>query len=245
MIQKFIRTRILLSCLLMAMIFIPSICSADADMIYRENDPAVVVVIAIDKEGKPMSIGSGFIVREDGAVVTNYHVIDMATDVKVKIGPNVLDIEGVLHVDPENDLAILKLNGNNYQKVRIGDPNKLKVGEKLYVIGSPQGLQNTVSEGILSGIRNLDAHRNILQMTAAISPGSSGGPVFNSRGEVVGVATFLIAETQSLNFAMPINLIASGLLKKELVSAQDACKVDFDETAACFYYQGLAFGIMG
>ena len=232
-------------CCFLAILFAPIICRGDADAIYKKNSPAVVVVVAIDGEGRPVGQGSGFIVREDGAVVTNYHVISMASDVKIKIGWKILDVEGVLHADPENDLAIVKMEGKGYPKVKIGDADKLKVGEKIYVIGSPQGLENTISEGILSGIRELGREHKILQMTAPISPGSSGGPLFNSSGEAVGVATFLIAETQNLNFAMPINLITAGLTKKDLVSPQDACQVDFNQTAACWYYQGLAYGTAG
>jgi len=222
-----------------------SVCLADADKIYKENGPSVVVVVAIDHGGQLMSQGSGFVVREDGAVVTNYHVISRATDIKVKIGPKILDIEGVLYVDLDNDLAILKMEGKGFPTVRLGDADRLLVGEKIYVIGSPQGLENTISEGILSGIREISPKRRILQMTAPISPGSSGGPVFNAKGEVVGIATFLIEENQNLNFALPINLITPGLEKKDLVSPRDACRVDFTETSACYYHQGLAYGTMG
>jgi tetratricopeptide (TPR) repeat protein len=237
--------RILLVAALLMALMTPVLCRADANEIYRQNSPAVVVVIAMDSTGRPMSLGSGFIVREDGAVVTNYHVINMASDIKIKVGARVERVEGVLHADPENDLAILKLAGTGYPKVKIGDAGKLGVGEKIYVIGSPRGLENTISEGIISGIREVDTTRKILQMTASISPGSSGGPLFNERGEVVGVATFLIEENQNLNFAMPINLVVAGLAKKELVKPRDACQVDFNETAACWYYQGLAWGAAG
>ena len=232
-------------CAFLGMLLLPSFCFGDAEKIFRENSPAVVVVAAIDREGKPTSLGSGFIVREDGVVVTNYHVVSMASDIKVKIGYKVRDVEGLLHVDPENDIAIIKVEGKGYPNVKLGDANKAKVGEKIYVIGSPQGLENTISEGIISGVREVDRDRKILQMTAAISRGSSGGPVFNGRGEVIGIATFLIAETQNLNFAMPVNLVLAGLSKKELVSPQEACKLDFNETASCWFYQGLAYGSIG
>ena len=238
-------SKVLYVCSFLLIFLAPIVCNADADTIYKENSGTVVVVVSVDGKGRPIGQGSGFIVREDGAVVTNYHVISMAADIKIKLGMKVLDVEGVLHADPENDLAIVKMEGKGYPKVKIGDADKLRVGEKIYVIGSPQGLENTISEGILSGIREVDREHKILQMTAPISPGSSGGPLFNSNGEVVGVATFLIAETQNLNFAMPINLVLAALTKKELVSPQEACQVDFNETAACWYYQGLAFGTTG
>ncbi len=239
-VSKVITSSFFLFCLLAA-----SICWGDADAIYRENSPSVVTIVAIDREGKSLSQGSGFVVREDGAVVTNYHVISRATEIIAKIGVNIRTVEGVLYVDPENDLAIIKLEGQEYRKVKVGDPGTLRVGEKVYVIGSPQGLENTISEGILSGIREIDPERKILQMTAAISPGSSGGPVFNVRGEVVGIATLIIAETQSLNFAMPVSIITAGLTKKDPVSPRDACRVDFNQTATCFIYQGLAYGLAG
>ena len=194
----------------------PVLCWGDADRIYKENSPSVVVIVAIDREGRSVRQGSGFVVREDGAVATNYHVISGATDIKIKVGSRIVDIEGVLYVDLDNDLALLKMEGTGHPTVRVGNADALLVGEKVYAIGSPQGLENTISEGILSGVREIGAKRKILQMTAAISPGSSGGPVFNEKGEVVGIATFLIEANQNLNFALPVNLIKPGLGKRSL-----------------------------
>ena len=121
---------------------------AQADKIFRENNKAVVVVIAFDDKGKPISQGSGFIVREDGAIVTNYHVISNAVDIKVKAGEKILEIEGFLHTDKENDLVILKVKGERLQTVKIGNIEKVDIGEKVYVISSPEGLENTISDGI-------------------------------------------------------------------------------------------------
>lgn len=236
----------LLAAFAAAALFLSStLCLADADKIYRENNASVVVIIAVDREGRSVRQGSGFIVREDGAIVTNYHVISGATEIKVKIGPKFLDIEGVLYVDLENDVALLKVEGTGYPVLRVGDAGSLRIGERVYAIGSPHGLENTISEGIVSGIREIGPKRQVVQMTAPISPGSSGGPVFNGKGEVVGIATFLIEENQNLNFALPVNLIEPGLGKKDLVSARNACQVDFSRTAACYYYQGLAYGTLG
>jgi Flp pilus assembly protein TadD len=239
------RLGFLLPFVALAMFLSPLVCRADADRIYDENSRSVVVIVAVDREGHSASQGSGFVVREDGAVATNYHVISGATDVKIKIGPKVVDVEGVLYVDVDNDVALLKIAGTGYPTVHVGDAGALLVGAKVYAIGSPHGLENTISEGIVSGIREIDSKRKILQMTAAISPGSSGGPVFNEKGEVVAIATFLIEANQNLNFALPVNLIEPALSKKELVSPRDACQVDFAGTAACFYYQGLAYGSLG
>lgn len=229
----------LCTCIFLATLFIPLLCWGDADKIYQENSPAVVVVASIDGEGKPIGIGSGFIVREDGVIVTNYHVVNMASDIKIKIGSKVMNVQGLLHVDPENDIALIKVEGKGYPKVRMGDASKAKVGEKVYAIGSPNGLENTISEGILSGIREIDGARKILQMTAAISQGSSGGPVLNSRGEVIGIATFLIAETQNLNFAMPVNLVMAGLSKKELASPRMPANLILMKPPRAGYIRGL------
>jgi tetratricopeptide (TPR) repeat protein len=218
---------------------------ADADKIYADNNKAVVVIVALDEQTRAISQGSGFIVREDGAIVTNYHVVGTASKIKVKVGERIYDVEGLIYADIENDLAVLKIDGNNLPKIRLGDAEKTQVGEKVYVIGSPQGFENTISEGILSGIRKIDEKRKILQITAAISPGSSGAPVFNNNGEAIGVATFLIAEAQNMNFAMPVNLVKDKIMGTKLVTPGEACSADFTKTAECWFYQGVAYGSNG
>ena len=221
------------------------IVRADADKIYADNNKAVVVIVALDEQTRAISQGSGFIVREDGAIITNYHVVGTASKIKVKVGERIYDVEGLIHADIENDLAVLKIDGNNLPKVRLGDAEKAQVGEKVYVIGSPQGFENTISEGILSGIRKIDEKRKILQITAAISPGSSGAPVFNKNGEAIGVATFLIAEAQNMNFAMPVNLVKDKIMGTQLVTPGEACSAEFTKTAECWFYQGVAYGSNG
>ncbi len=192
---------------LIAVLITPTISLADADKIFKENNRAVVVIVTFDEKDNPISQGSGFIVRADGAIVTNYHVISNAVDIKVKAGDKVLDVEGLIYTDKENDLVILKAKGEKLQTVRLGDIAKANIGEKIYVISSPEGLENTISDGILSGIREITSDKKMLQITAPISPGSSGGPVFNNNGEVIGIATFLIEGAQNLNFAIPVDLI--------------------------------------
>jgi len=207
---------------LILLILFPACSFADADKIFKENNKAVVVVTAYDSKGEHISQGSGFIVRPDGAVVTNYHVISNAVDIKVKAGDKVLKVEGLLHIDKENDLVILKAQGENLPVVKIGDIGRVNVGDKVYVISSPKGLKNTISDGILSGIREIEGtKKKILQITAPVSSGSSGGPVFNKNGEVIGIATFLIEEAQNLNFAMPVNLIKDKIGDKKVIALKD------------------------
>jgi tetratricopeptide (TPR) repeat protein len=225
---------------------IPAISFADADKIFKENSKAVVVVVTYNKDGKPISQGSGFIVRADGAIVTNYHVISNAKNIKVKAGDKVLDVEGLIHADKENDLVILKVKGQNLPTVKLGAIEKISIGEKVYVISSPEGLENTISDGILSGIREIEGtNRKILQITAPVSEGSSGGPVFNKNSEVIGIATFLIEEAQNLNFAMPVNLIKDKISSKKVTALKESEIEDYKKTAEYWFYLGYYYGEAG
>jgi tetratricopeptide (TPR) repeat protein len=226
---------------LVAGLIIPAICLADADKLFKENSKAVVVVITYGEKGNPISQGSGFIVRTDGAVVTNYHVISNARNIKVKAGEKVLDVEGLIYVDKENDLVILKVKGEGLPTVKLGDIGKIAIGEKVYVISSPQGLENTISDGILSGIRKVTPELEVLQITAPVSSGSSGGPVFNKDGEVIGIATFLIKEAQNLNFAMPVNIVKDKIGSKKVIALKDSEIEDYKKTAEYWFYLGVAY----
>lgn len=228
------------------MIILPATISfADADRIFKENNKAVVVVVVYDQDSKPISQGSGFVVRADGAIVTNYHVINNAADIKVKAGDKILEVEGLLHTDKENDIVILKAKGEKLQTVKIGDIEKLNVGEKIYVISSPEGLENTITDGILSGIREIEPKRKILQITAPISSGSSGGPVFNKNGEVIGIATLLLKEAQNINFAMPVNLVRNKISAKKVIVLKNAEIVDYEKTAEYWSNLGFQYGEVG
>ncbi|MBI4687935.1 MAG: trypsin-like peptidase domain-containing protein [Nitrospirae bacterium] len=230
---------------LILLTFLPALSLADAERIFKENSKAVVVVIAYDKQGKPISQGSGFIVRPDGAVVTNYHVISNARDIKIKVGDKALDVEGLIHTDKENDIVILKAKGKSLPTVSLGDFEKTNIGEKVYVISSPEGLENTISDGILSGIREIDLKRKILQITAPVSRGSNGGPVFNKNGKVIGIATFIIEESQNLNFAMPLNLIKDKITTKKVIALKDPEIGDYKESAEYWFVLGYYYGERG
>ncbi|MFZ3064542.1 MAG: tetratricopeptide repeat protein [Nitrospirota bacterium] len=225
--------------------FFPSVLLANADKIFKENNKAVVVVVTYNAKGEPISQGSGFIIRPDGAVITNYHVISNAVDIAVKAGDKVLKVEGLLHIDKENDLVILKAKGKDLPFVKIGDIAKMNIGEKVYVISSPEGLENTISDGILSGIREITSDKKILQITAPISPGSSGGPVFNKNGEVIGIATFIIKEAQNLNFAMPVNVVKDKISNKKVTALKDSKIEDYKKTAEYWFYLGYSYGEAG
>lgn len=242
MLLKVIREQtIVIVIALIVNILLPTISFANADRIFKENNKAVVVVVTYDTDGKILSQGSGFIVRVDGAIITNYHVISNAKNVRINATDKVLDVDGVIYIDKENDIAIIKAAGKNLPTVNLGNADKASVGEKVYVISSPQGLENTISDGILSGIREISPGRKILQITAPISPGSSGGPVFNNDGQVIGIATFLIRDAQNLNFAIPINSIKDKINNEKIIPWNNNTLEDYRATKDYWIMIGINY----
>lgn len=161
--------------------------------------------------GEPTANGSGFIVRQDGVFVTNLHVLQDAETLSVKL-PNgeIYNHVFVLDMDEPRDLAILKIPATGLSALRIGDDRLVEVGDTVYALGNPLGLDQTFTDGILSARRVIDGIER-LQISAPISLGSSGGPILNSSGEVIGVATAFMPDGQNLNIAMPSHYV-SGML---------------------------------
>ena len=163
-------------------------------------------------ERKASSLGSGFIIKEDGIVITNNHVIADAEDILIKVGDKEYSAE-VIGADPYMDLAVLKMKTKEkFTPVSFGDSNKARVGDWVVAIGNPFGLGGTVTSGIISA-RNrqigLTRYEDFIQTDASINQGNSGGPLFNLKGEVIGVNTAIIAPGQSgsigIGFAIPAN----------------------------------------
>lgn len=156
--------------------------------------------------------GSGFIVRNDGLILTNAHVVDGAQEVTVKLTDRREFTAKVLGADKQTDVALIKIDANNLPTVAIGDPSRLRVGEPVLAIGSPYGFENTATAGIVSAkSRNLpdDNYVPFIQTDVAVNPGNSGGPLFNLRGEVVGINSQIYSQTggyQGLSFAIPMNV---------------------------------------
>ncbi len=158
--------------------------------------------------------GSGFIVRNDGLILTNAHVVDGAQEVTVKLTDRREFNAKVLGVDKQTDVALIKIDAKDLPTVVIGDPSRLRVGEPVLAIGSPYGFENTATAGIVSAkSRNLpdDNYVPFIQTDVAVNPGNSGGPLFNLRGEVVGINSQIYSQTggyQGLSFAIPINVVS-------------------------------------
>lgn len=168
-------------------------------------------------------IGSGFIVKNDGLIITNKHVVaDTSAKYRVITTDNKsYDVEKIYR-DPQNDLAILKISANNLPTMELGDSDKLQVGQFAIAIGTALGeFRSTVTTGVVSGIsRNITAGspfegseelNNIIQTSAAINPGNSGGPLLNSSGQVIGVNVAVAQDAQNIGFALPINILKDSL----------------------------------
>ncbi len=166
----------------------------------------------VPQEFKNRSLGSGFIVSADGHILTNAHVVDGADEVLVKLTDKREFKAKVLGTDKRTDVALIKIEASNLPVAKLGDSSKLKVGEWVVAIGSPFGFENTVTAGIVSAKGRSLAHENyvpFIQTDVAINPGNSGGPLFNLKGEVIGINSQIFSRSggsMGLSFAIPIDL---------------------------------------
>jgi tetratricopeptide (TPR) repeat protein len=175
----------------------------------RRIKPSAVAIETFDSHGEKLSRGSGFFVEPD-RIVTNRHVLEGAyrADVHSSTG-SVFPVKGILAVDAEGDLALLKIDLPNPQIRPLSlDKTSPQEGESVVVIGNPLGLEGSVTNGIVSAVRDIPTFGRIIQITAAISAGSSGSPVVNMQGQVIGIATLQITGGQSVNFAIPSERIS-------------------------------------
>ena len=158
------------------------------------------------------SLGSGFIISKDGYILTNAHVVESANEITVKLNDKREFSAEVIGTDRKTDVALIKIDAKNLPVVTQGDPDRLKVGEWVVAIGSPFGFENSVTAGIVSAKGRSLAQENyvpFIQTDVAINPGNSGGPLFNMRGEVVGINSQIYSRTggfMGLSFAIPINV---------------------------------------
>lgn len=174
---------------------------------------STVSIVALDKTLQPLGFGSGFII-DDETIVTNVHVIEGCHSAFVFLNgqEKKYSVNGYVAIDKANDLIILKVTGLFGSKLSLGSETLPEIGDKIYAIGNPKGFNGTFSEGIVSGVRDIQTNK-VLQITAPISPGSSGGPVLNSNGQVVGIAFASFSEGQNLNFAIPVKYLSALMLK--------------------------------
>ena len=189
--------------------------------IVKKTERAVFAIYTYDEFGVPNGMGTGFFIDSKGTGITNYHVLDGASKAFIKLSDKTIyEIKDITNASKVFDLAKFKVEPNSvvdFLNFEFQLPNK---GQDIFVIGNPEGLEGTVSEGIVSSIRDMEGYGSVIQITAPISPGSSGSPVMNMQGKVIGIATFVHKEGQNINFSVHSSKVNS-LINKELVFAHE------------------------
>jgi tetratricopeptide (TPR) repeat protein len=225
----------------------------------KKVEPSIVVILTYNREGKILGQGSGFFINKEGDVITNYHVLQEANRAVIRTTDGRdYPIKKVLAEDTEGDLIRVSVDISEEAVSPLILATQLpEVGERVIVIGTPLGLDKTVSDGIVSAVRAMPKFGNIIQVTAPISPGSSGSPVINMKGEVIGIATFFLVAGQNLNFAIPGERIAKltmgqgeslpereeGRIKDWLASAEGIYTVGLHYLLAEDYEKALSYFI--
>ncbi len=188
---------------------------AQERIVIEKASPSIVKITSYNEEDKAVSYGSGFIVSANGVIVSNYHVIQGAKRVGVLTDSGTsFDVEGVILFDPQNDLVVLKIDANDLEYIDIGDAKELETNEKVVAMGFAWAGKLTPSIGHLQRKRR-EGDRKWLQHTASIVPGSSGGPLLNMEGEVVGINTAYQTDNSLQNFAIPIEYLKAWFQSKD------------------------------
>jgi tetratricopeptide (TPR) repeat protein len=222
---------------LFSLLLLPILTFADSDSVFRENRKSIVVVTAYNSKGQPLTEGTGFIAGPDGAIITNYHVIGIAKDIKVKASGRVMNVEGVIHSDIDNDIAILKVEGSNMPCVSFGNTDKLDAGDKVYIISSSEDTGDMINEGKFRRISTNSQGVRLIEITAPVSQGSSGSPLFKANGEVIGIATFLTKRAENIIYAISSEYFRNKWKSNKLLTIKDITK-HYRNTAAYWFYLG-------
>ncbi len=177
--------------------------------IYSKHSPAVFYIELYNNAGTPISSGSGFFIESNGVAITNYHVIEGANSAKIILpeSKKTYDVAGVYTYNKEQDWAIIQVKGDGFLTLDIASDESVHTGQKVYAIGSPLGLQNTISEGLLSNKKVALGNVEYYQISAPISHGSSGGALLNEKAQVIGITSASFVEGQNLNLAIPMRYI--------------------------------------
>jgi serine protease Do len=192
---------------------------------------------------RPGALGSGLIINKDGYVITNAHVVEGEQNITITVfhknekefDKKVFKKVKIISVNPYFDLSLLKIEPEELGDFKLtvipfADMDKIRVGEPVFAIGNPLGLERSVSEGIVSITNRGHEGNTYIQTTAAINPGNSGGPLFNLKGEMIGVTTWGFIGTEGLNFAIPVNRV------KDFIQNRDAYAYDKDNPNSGYHY---------
>lgn len=187
-----------------------------ATEISEKVSPSVFYIEVFDDSDQLLGSGSGFFISSDGVAVTNYHVIQDSACARITtINGSIYDVTSVIAYDVSLDIAVIRVSKTStsgkkvsgFPKASMGDSDSIKAGQTIYALGSPVGLQNTISNGIISNVKQIVGNETFIQITAPISHGSSGGALVNEYGEVLGITSAGITDAENIGFAIPINII--------------------------------------
>ncbi len=231
--------------LFLILVVSPIVGQENLPFLIKKVEPSIVVILTYNKEGKNLGQGSGFFINKEGDVITNSHVLQEASRAVIRTTDGrEYSVKKVLVEDKEGDLIRISVDIPGEAVRPLPVTIKLPdVGERIIVIGTPLGLDKTVSDGIVSAVREIPAFGKIIQVTAPISPGSSGSPVINMKGEVIGIATFFVVAGQNLNFAIPGERIAKLAMGQgiTLSEREEGRMRDWLASAEGLYVIGLRF----
>lgn len=195
-----------------------SLTEFTADQVYAMAEASVGEIHTYDKYGNALALGTGFVYSNDGKIITNFHVIQDAYSAKITIGGRTYTVSKVLAYDKDIDVAVLKVDTTTLKTLNFCK-NEHAVGKQVYALGSSKGLTATFSQGIITSNRTLDGVAYV-QHDAAISSGNSGGPLLNSYGEVIGINTWTVRDSQNLNFAIRVTELDNLSYAEPLTFAQ-------------------------
>lgn len=212
-----------------------------AEEIFEECSPAVALIIKT-RNDEDREIGSGFIVDKDGTIVTNYHVMAEAKKVEVKLKDGrVFPVDNIISYDVVRDICVFKIEAKDLSIIALADPDRIKTGQKILAIGNPRGLEYSISDGIVSAVRE-DLGLRWIQFTAPASQGSSGGPLLNLKGQAVGIVTQLARpDGQNLNYAIPIKDAVPFIRKSSRIKFSEFSNPNRDQMESLYYKGHQAF----
>src|SRR5258707_2232325 len=189
---------------------------ADIPSLVQKAKAAVVEILTYDQQNRLLKTGTGFFVSPDGALLTNYHVISGGSSIMAKTPTGAAYfLKNIVTASESDDIAKLQFFATDVSYLTLGSSLSAVEGQRILVIGNPEGLEGTVSDGIISAFR---AGRTMIQITAPVSPGSSGSPVLDESGDVIGMATQVLREGQNLNFAISSETIRDAITKSAVVT---------------------------
>lgn len=194
-----------------------SVYSGASNWVYIIEQAKPSVVVILDGVDERTILGSGFFINPEGFIVTNFHVIEKSQRVFVKIYDEQIHPVEVLHMNADLDIAILYVSLINLPTLRLGNSNNIKDGEDIIAIGAPMGLDYSVTSGIIGNPSRIINEKSYIQISVPIFPGNSGGPLINDNGEVIGVNTFMLEDTQGIGFAIPINEVIKYINEQGIV----------------------------